>query len=115
MHSLIDIIIIYICCTLYILINNFNTQSIISILIALILGCLAYYFNNKYVSLITVGLFVLCTQLSPVYVFYLPLFLYLFKHLHSNRILQPYLIEMIFVILFVIIYLRYGFSSVFFH
>lgn len=111
MSPLIDIIIIYICSTLYILVNNLTTQSIVSMLITLILGCLAYYFNNKYVSLITVGLFVLCTLLSPIYMFYLPLFLYLFKQFHSKCVLPPYLIELVFVFLFIIIYLKYEFTS----
>lgn len=111
MNSLIDIIIIYICSTLYILVNHLTTQSIICMLITLILGCLAYYFSNKYVSLITVGLFVLCTLLSPVYFFYLPMFLYVFKYLHPKGALQSYITELIFIILFVIVYIKYGFTS----
>lgn len=107
MNSLIDIIIIYICSTLYIFVNHLTTQSIITMLITLILGCLAYYFSNKYVSLVIVGLFVLCTLLSPVYMFYFSLFLYLFKQLHPNYTLQSYLMELIFVFLLVIIYLKY--------
>lgn len=114
MNSLIDIFIIYICSTLYILINNFSIQSIISMLITLILGCLAYYFSNKYVSRIIVGLFVLCTLLSPVYIFYLPLFLYLFKYLHPSAVLPSYSMELIFIVLFVIVYIKYGFTSDYF-
>lgn len=105
MNSLIDIIIIYICTSLYILVNELSTKAIVSILIILTLVCLVYYFDNKYVSLITVGLFVIFTLYSPIYFFYLPLFLYL----HYN--IKPYLMELVCIFLLALVYEKYGFTT----
>lgn len=102
MNQLIDMLILYLCPTLYILVNNLSTQSVITMLVTLVLGCLAYYFSNKYVSLIIVGLFVICTLFLPIYIFYLPLFLYL----HYG--LKPYLMELICILLLGMVYMQHG-------
>ena len=105
MGSLIDIIILYICSTLYILVNHLSNEAIVSALITLALGCLVYYFDNKYVSLVTVGLFVICTLYFPIYLFYLPLMLYL------NGARKPYLMEIGGIALFIIVCVQRGLTS----
>lgn len=86
MSTLIDSILFYIFATIFVFLHNISTSTVMSMLIALILFSISYYFDKKNVSLVTVGLFVIFTFFHPVAVLYLPFLIY------QNYWLNPYIL-----------------------
>lgn len=76
MENLIDKIIIYICCSVFLAGFGVNSYTIVPLAISVIISCTIIFFNTPSVSIFGYLIYVLLSFIFPSLIFFLPLFLY---------------------------------------